>query len=128
MQSTTHTFNNFFEYQSALDTLESKGLSKCIISTDRASFSIEINLTPIFTKHNMNLIRFTFANIFDFKSVMDSIKRDIHKDINLYEPSCFHSCNSDTLIILFSYFQSPLLALNYVNSICTPTDFKELHE
>ena len=50
MQSTTHTFNNFFEYQSALDTLESKGLSKCIISTDRASFSIEINLTSIFTE------------------------------------------------------------------------------
>ena len=76
----------------------------------------------------MNLIRFTFANIFDFKSVMDSIKRDIHKDINLYEPSCFHSSNMNKLIIVFSYFKSPLLALNYVNSICTPTDFKELHE
>lgn len=76
----------------------------------------------------MNLIQFTFANIFDFKLVMDSIKRDIHKDINLYEPSCFHSCNSDELIILFNYFQSPKLALNYVNGICTPTDIEKLNE
>ena len=76
----------------------------------------------------MNLIRFTFANIFDFKSVMDKIKTDNSKNSSLYEPSCFHSCNSDELIIIFSYFQSPLLAINYVNSICTPTDFKELHE
>ena len=76
----------------------------------------------------MNLIRFTFANIFDFKSVMDSIKRDIHKDINLYEPSCFHSSNMNKLIIIFSYFKSPQLALNYVNSICTPTNIKDLHE
>lgn len=76
----------------------------------------------------MNLIRFTFANIFDFKSVMDSIKRDIHKDINLYEPSCFHSSNMNKLIIIFSYFKSPRLVLNYVNSICTPTNIKELHE
>lgn len=76
----------------------------------------------------MKLIQFTFANIFDFKSVMDSIKKDIHKDINLYEPSCFHASNMNKLIITFSYFQSPRLALNYVNSICTPTNIKELHE
>ena len=76
----------------------------------------------------MNLIRFTFANIFDFKSVMDKIKTDNSKIIRLYEPSCFHSCNSDELIILFTYFESPLLVLNYVNRICIPTDFKELHE
>ena len=76
----------------------------------------------------MNLIRFTFANIFDFKSVMDKIKADNSKTIALYEPSRFHSCNSDELIILFSYFQSPRLALNYVNSICTPTNIEELHE
>ena len=72
----------------------------------------------------MNLIRFTFANIFDFKLVMDSIKRDI----NLYEPSCFHPCSSDELIILFRYFGSPLLVLNYVNSICTPINIENLHE
>ena len=76
----------------------------------------------------MNLIRFTFANIFDFKLVMDSIKRDIHKDINLYEPSCFHSSNMNKLIIIFSYFKSPHLALNYVNSICTPTNIEGLNE
>ena len=76
----------------------------------------------------MKLIQFTFANIFDFKSVMDSIKKDTHKDINLYEPSCFHSSDINKLIIIFSYFQSPRLALNYVNSICTPTNIEELHE
>ena len=78
----------------------------------------------------MKLIQFTFANIFDFKSVMDSIKKDIHKDINLYEPSCFHSSDMNKLIIIFrfSYFQSPQSALNYVNSICTPTNIEDLHE
>ena len=76
----------------------------------------------------MNLIRFTFANLFDFKSVMDSIKKDIHKDINLYEPSCFHSSDINKLIIIFSYFQNPRLALNYVNSICTPINIEDLHE
>ena len=76
----------------------------------------------------MKLIQFTFSNIFDFKSVMDRIKKDIHKDINLYEPSCFHSSNMDKLIIIFSYFESPRLALNYVNSICTPINIEDLHE
>ena len=76
----------------------------------------------------MKLIQFTFANIFDFKSVMDSIKRDIHKDINLYEPSCFHSSDMNKLIIIFSYFQSPQLASNYVNRICTPINIEDLHE
>lgn len=76
----------------------------------------------------MNLVRFTFANIFDFKLVIDSIKRDIHKDINLYEPSCFHSSDMNKLIIIFSYFKSPQLVLNYVYSICTPTSIKDLHE
>ena len=76
----------------------------------------------------MNLILFTFANIFDFKLVMDAIKRDIYKDINLYGPSCFHSSNMDKLIIIFSYFQTPQLALNYVNSICTPTNIEDLYE
>ena len=72
----------------------------------------------------MNLIRFTFANIFDFKLVMDAIKRDI----NLHGPACFYSYNMDKLIIIFSYFQSPQLALNYVNRICTPTNIEDLHE
>ena len=76
----------------------------------------------------MNLIQFTFANIFDFKSVMDSIKRDIPKDINLYEPSCFHSSNMDKLIIIFTYRKSYYLIDYFVNSICTPIDIKELHE
>ena len=76
----------------------------------------------------MNYVHFTFENIFDYKSVMDTIKKDIHKDINLYEPSCFHSSNMNKLIITFSYFQSPILAINYVNRICTPTKIEELHE
>ena len=76
----------------------------------------------------MNLIRFTFANIFDFKLVMDSIKRDIHKHINLYEPSCFHSSNMDKLIIIFTYRKSSYLIDYYVNSICTPINIEDLHE
>ena len=76
----------------------------------------------------MNLVRFTFANIFDFKSVMDKIKADTSKTIPLYEPSRFHSCNSDELIILFDYYHSPQLAIDYVNSICTPTNIERLHE
>lgn len=76
----------------------------------------------------MNLIRFTFANIFDFKLVMDSIKKDIHKDINLYEPSCFHSSNMDKLIIIFTYRKSSYLIDYYVNSICTPISIENLHE
>lgn len=70
----------------------------------------------------MNLIQFTFANIFDFKSVMDtcsSIK------ISPFSGQ-LHSSNSDKLVIVFSYitFTSPYI--EFVNSICTPTDIKEL--
>lgn len=46
-KNTTILYNNFFEYQSALDTLTTKGLDNCIISTNNVSFSIEINLTAI---------------------------------------------------------------------------------
>ena len=76
----------------------------------------------------MNLIRFTFANVFDFKSVMDSIKRDIYKDINLYGPSCFHSSNINKLIIIFTYRKSSYLITYYINSICTPTNIEDLDE
>ena len=72
----------------------------------------------------MNLIRFTFANILDFKSVMDSIKRDI----NLYESSCFHSSDMDKLIIIFTYRKSSYFIDYYINSICTPTNIEDLHE
>lgn len=65
----------------------------------------------------MNLIRFTFANIFDFKSVMDA---------------CFsgqlHSSNSDKLIIVFEYIIYTNSYIDFVNSICTPTDIEDLHE
>ena len=76
----------------------------------------------------MKLIQFTFSNIFDFKSVMDRIKKDIHKDINLYEPSCFHSSNMNKLIITFSYRKSSYLIDYYINSICTPANIEDLHE
>ena len=68
----------------------------------------------------MNLIQFTFANIFDFKSVMD--------EINLYGSSCFHSSNSDKLIIVFIYITYASSYIEFVNSICTPTDIEDLHE
>ena len=46
-KNTTISYDNFFAYQSALDTLTTKGLDNCIINTNNVSFSIEINLTPI---------------------------------------------------------------------------------
>ena len=65
----------------------------------------------------MNLIRFTFANIFDFKLVMDA---------------CFsgqlHSSNSDKLIIVFKYITYKDSYINFVNSICTPINIEDLHE
>ena len=72
----------------------------------------------------MNLIRFTFANIFDFKSVMDtcsSIK------ISPFSGQ-LHSSNSDKLIIVFEYIIYIDSYIEFVNSICTPTNIEELHE
>ncbi len=72
----------------------------------------------------MNLIRFTFANIFDFKSVIDtcsSIK------ISPWS-SQLHSSNSDKLIIVFKYVTFTNPYIEFVNSICTPTNIEDLHE
>lgn len=66
----------------------------------------------------MNLVRFTFANIFDFKSVMDAC----------YTHSGLHSSNSDRLIIVFKYYGFTGPYIRRVNSICTPTNIEELHE
>lgn len=72
----------------------------------------------------MNLIRFTFANIFDFKSVIDTCSN------TTIRPFCdrLHSSNSDKLIIVFRYvtFTSPYI--KFVNSICTPINIEDLHE
>lgn len=72
----------------------------------------------------MNLIRFTFANIFDFKSVMDACSGIASSPFY----GQLHSSNSDKLIIVFRYmlFTSPYI--DFVNSICTPTNIEELHE
>ena len=72
----------------------------------------------------MNLIRFTFANIFDFKSVMDSIKPDYANET--FEKSKFHASNSDNLQIIFKYtiYTGPIM--RFVNSICTPTAIEYL--
>ena len=72
----------------------------------------------------MNLVRFTFANIFDFKSVID-ICSSIKIGTFSYQ---LHSSNSDKLIITFKYITYKDSYINFVNSICTPTDFNELHE
>ena len=71
----------------------------------------------------MNLIRFTFANIFDFKSVMDAIKSG-----PLDVSARFHASNPDNLQIVFkcNYYTSPITC--FVNRICTPTNIEELHE
>lgn len=72
----------------------------------------------------MKLIRFTFANIFDFKSVIDassSIK------ISPFSGK-LHSSNSDKLIIVFKYILYTGAYIEFVNSICTPTNIEDLHE
>lgn len=77
----------------------------------------------------MNLIRFTFANIFDFKSVMDAIKPDYVNENGPFNISDkLHASNSDNLQIVFEYnhFTGPIM--RFVNSICTPTGIEDLHE
>lgn len=77
----------------------------------------------------MNLIRFTFANIFDFKLVMDEIKPGyVSEDGPLDVLAKLHASNSDNLQIVFKYncFTGPIM--RFVNSICTPTNIKDLHE
>lgn len=77
----------------------------------------------------MNLIRFKFANIFDFKLVMDSIKPDyVNEDGPLDVSAKFHASNSDNLQVVFKYtiFTGPIM--RFVNSICAPISIKDLHE
>ena len=73
----------------------------------------------------MNLIRFTFANIFDFKSVIDSLtgRNEVFSAVTV-----FHASNSNNLQIVFRYvlFTGPIK--DFVNSICTPTNIEDLHE
>ena len=72
----------------------------------------------------MNLIRFTFANIFDFKSVIDACSSS-----KISPFSCqSYSSNSDKLIIVFTYYIHKNPYIEFVNSICTPTNIEELHE
>ena len=75
----------------------------------------------------MNLIQFTFANLFDFKLVMDAysgIKTNSFTPLS----SQLHSSNSDKLIIIFKYVIYTGFYIEFVNSICTPTDIEDLHE
>ena len=72
----------------------------------------------------MNLIRFTFANIFDFKLVMDTYSSIKINPFN-YQ---VHSSNSDKLIITFKYIIHIDSYINFVNRICTPINIEDLHE
>ena len=77
----------------------------------------------------MNLIRFTFANIFDFKSVMDEIKPDyVNENGPFYVSDKLHASNSDNLQIVFKYYRFTRPIMRFVNSICTPTNIEDLHE
>lgn len=77
----------------------------------------------------MNLIRFTFANIFDFKLVMDAIKPDyVNEDGPLNVSAKLHASNSDNLQIVFKYYRFTRPIMRFVNSICTPTNIEDLHE
>ena len=72
----------------------------------------------------MKLIRFTFANIFDFKSAMDTY---LSIKINPFSGQ-LHLSNSNKLIIVFKYVTYRGPYIEFVNSICTPTDIEDLHE
>ena len=72
----------------------------------------------------MNLIQFTFANIFDFKSVIDACSSIKINPFN-YQ---VHSSNSDKLIIVLKYILYTGPYIEFVNSICTPTNIEDLHE
>lgn len=72
----------------------------------------------------MNLIRFAFANIFDFKSVVDTCSSINFSAFN-YK---VHSSNSDELIIIFKYIIYTDSYIGFVNRICTPINIEDLHE
>ena len=72
----------------------------------------------------MNLIQFTFANIFDFKLVIDTCSSIKINPFN-YQ---VHSSNSDKLTIVFEYIIYTGPIMRFVNSICTPTAIEDLHE
>ena len=70
----------------------------------------------------MNLIRFTFANIFDFKQVMDSIAND-----TLISDK-YHASNSNYLQIIFTYGMFTRPIIRSINYICTPVRIEDLRE
>lgn len=79
----------------------------------------------------MNLIRFTFANLFDYLEVLENTAMNPnyanrHGSFNL--SNNIHESDLDKLQITFEYncFTGPIIRL--VNSICTPTNIKDLHE
>ena len=72
----------------------------------------------------MNLIRFTFANIFDFKLVMDACSNSTTSPFW----GQLHSSNSDKLTIVFKYLSYKNLYVEFVNNICTPISIEDLHE
>ena len=72
----------------------------------------------------MNLIRFTFANLFDYLLVLDTCS---NIKITPFSGQ-LHSSNSDKLIIVFEYIIYTNPYIEFVNSICTPTDIEDLHE
>ena len=77
----------------------------------------------------MNLIRFTFANLFDFKLVMDEIKPDyVNENGPPNTATTLHASNSDNLQIVFTYYGFIGPIMRFVNSICTPINIEELHE
>lgn len=41
---------------------------------------------------------------------------------------CYHTSNYDKLNISFIYFENTNPYIEFVNSICTPTNIEELHE
>ena len=78
----------------------------------------------------MNLIRFTFANIFDYLLVLENAMNPYYS--NDYGPfnvsNSLHKSNLDKLQITFEWttYRSPYE--HFVKYFCTPTNIEDLHE
>ena len=78
----------------------------------------------------MNLIRFTFANIFDYLVVLENSMNPNYE--NEYGPfnlsNSIHESDLDRLQITFEWTSYKEPYMYFVESFCTPTNIEDLHE
>ena len=78
----------------------------------------------------MNLIRFTFANIFDYLVILENAMNPDYK--NEYGPfnlsNNIHESNLDKLQITFEWTSYKGPYEHFVKSFCAPTNIEDLYE